>query len=150
MRQVGPREYALPLVSCACGSLRRAARAATHLYDQELRGTGINTAQFGLLQALAKAGPVTQGRLGSLLALDSTTLSRTLRPLEAKRWIRCEPGKDRRERQLELTGAGRSQLDRATPPWQRAQRRLKERFGSERWEGLLAELAAVAVAAREA
>jgi len=150
VRQAGPGEHALPLVSCACGSLRRAARAATHLYDQELRGTGINTAQFGLLQALAKAGPVTQGRLGSLLALDSTTLSRTLRPLEAKRWIRCEPGKDRRERQLELTGAGRSQLDRATPPWQRAQRRLKERFGSERWEGLLAELAAVAVAAREA
>jgi len=140
----------LPVASCACGSLRRAARAATHLYDQELRDTGINTAQFTLLQTLAKAGPITQGRLGRLLALDSTTLSRTLRPLEAKRWIRCEPGKDRRERQLELTGAGRSQLDRATPAWQRAQRRLKDRFGPERWEGLLAELAALATAARAA
>ncbi len=148
--ETGPGEYALPLVSCACASLRRAARAATRLYDQELRGTGINTAQFSLLNALAKAGPLTQGRLGSLLALDSTTLSRTLRPLEAKRWIRCEPGKDRRERQLELTGAGRSQLDRATPAWQRAQRRLKDRFGPERWEGLLAELEALATAARAA
>jgi DNA-binding MarR family transcriptional regulator len=85
-----------------------------------------------------------------LLALDSTTLSRTLRPLEAKRWIRCEPGKDRRERQLELTGAGRSQLDRTTPAWERVQRRLKERLGGERWEALLAELAAVAGVAREA
>ena len=150
VREAGPGEYALPLVSCACGSLRRAARAATRLYDQELRGTGINIAQFNLLSALAKAGPLTQGRLGSLLALDSTTLSRTLRPLEAKRWIRCEPGEDRRQRQLELTGAGRSQLDRATPAWQRAQRRLRDRFGRERWEGLLAELAAVAEAAREA
>src|SRR5713101_2765939 len=148
--ETGLVEYALPLVSCACASLRRAARAAARLYDQELRGTGINTAQFSLLNALAKAGPLTQGRLGSLLALDSTTLSRTLRPLEAKRWIRCEPGKDRRERQLELTGAGRSQLDRATPAWQRAQRRLKDRFGPERWEGLLAELAALATAARAA
>lgn len=135
---------------CACGSLRRAARAATQLYDRELRGTGINTAQFGLLSALAHVGPVTQGRLGRLLALDSTTLSRTLRPLEAKRWIRREPGKDRRERQLELTGAGRSQLERATPGWERAQRRLRDRFGRDRWEALLAELAAVAGAALEA
>jgi len=150
MRQVGHGEDALPLLPCACGSLRRAARATTQLFDRELRSTGIKTPQFGLMQALAHVGPVTQGRLGRLLALDSTTLSRTLRPLEAKRWIRCTPGKDRRERRLELTAAGRSQLDRATPAWERVQRRLKDRLGSERWEGLLAELAAVAGVAHDA
>jgi len=110
----------------------------------------MNTAQFGLLQALAHVGPVTQGRLGRLLALDSTTLSRTLRPLEAKRWIRCERGKDRRERRLALTGAGRSQIDRAKPAWERAQRRLKDGLGRERWEALLAELSALAGVARDA
>jgi len=139
-----PSEHALPLLPCACANLRRAARATTQLYDRALRSTGINTAQFTLLQALASAGSITQGRLGRLLALDSTTLSRTLRPLEAKRWIRCEPGKDRRERQLELTASGRSQIDRAKPAWERAQRRLKERIGSERLEGLLRELSVLA------
>jgi DNA-binding MarR family transcriptional regulator len=143
-------EHALPVLPCACAALRRAARATTQLYDRELRGAGMGTAQFGLLQALARVGPVTQGRLGQLLALDSTTLSRTLRPLEARRWIRSERGKDRRERQLELTAAGRAQLERARPDWERAQRRLKQRVGSERWEALLAELSALAGVARSA
>lgn len=149
MRQVGHGEDALPRLPCACANLRRAARATTQLYDRELRGTGMNTAQFTLLQTLASAGPVTQGRLGRLLALDSTTLSRTLRPLEAKRWIRCEAGKDRRERRLVLTGAGRSQIDRALPAWECAQRRLKGRLGEQRWEALLAELSTLAGVARD-
>ena len=122
----------------------------SQLYDRELRETGLNLAQFTLLQALATAGPLTQGRFGRLLALDSTTLSRTLRPLEARRWIRCEAGRDRRERRLELTGAGRAQLDRARPAWERAQKRLRDRIGATRWEGLLHELAALAGVAREA
>jgi DNA-binding MarR family transcriptional regulator len=145
-----PGEQSLPRLPCACANIRRAARATTQLYDRALREAGLNTAQFTLLQTLATAGRVTQGRVGRVLALDSTTLSRTLRPLEAKRWIRCEPGKDRRERQLELTAAGRAQLDRATPAWERAQRRLRDRIGSGRWEALLSELSALAGAARGA
>ncbi len=142
-----PHADAVPVLPCACASLRRAARAATQLYDSELRGAGLNTAQFTLLQALASAGPVSQGRLGGLLAIDSTTLSRTLRPLEANRWIRCDPGKDRRERQIELSGAGRAQLARATPAWERAQRRLRSRLGEDRWATLLADLSTAAGAA---
>ena len=106
--------------------------------------------QFTLLQVLATVGPVTQGRLGRMLALDSTTLSRTLRPLESKRWIRCDPGEDRRERRLELTGAGKTQLEKAKPAWERAQARLKRRLGGERWESLLHELALLAGAGRDA
>jgi len=149
MRHGDPREHALPALPCACANLRRAARAVTQLYDRELQGTGLNTAQFTLLQTLARVAPVTQGRLGRLLALDSTTLSRTLRPLEAKRWIRREAGKDRRERQMALTGEGRSRLGRAQPPWERAQRRLQTRLGKERLAALVAELSTLAGVAQE-
>lgn len=139
------------MLPCACATLRRAARAVTQLYDGELRSTGLNTAQFTLLQALASTGTVSQGRLGRLLALDSTTLSRTLRPLEAKRWIRCEPSEeDRRERQIELTRAGRTELARVTAAWERAQQRLRSRLGDNRWEALLADLSLVAGVARRA
>jgi DNA-binding MarR family transcriptional regulator len=110
----------------------------------------MNIAQFTLLHALARVGPITQGRFGRLLALDSTTLTRTLRPLEAKRWLRCEAGKDRRERKLELTAAGRSQLERATPGWERAQQRLRTQLGEERWEAMLTGLSMLARAARDA
>src|SRR5712692_7104753 len=140
MSRPDPRERALPLLPCGCASLRRAARATTQFYERELRDSGLNVAQFTLLQALATAAPIIQGRLARMLALDSTTLSRTLRPLEKRRWIRCEPGKDRRERRLSLTGSGRSQLDRAMPAWGRAQRLLKSRIGAPRLEALLSEL----------
>ena len=143
-------EHALPVMPCACGSVRRAARATTQLYDRALRPSGLNTAQFTLLQTLEQAGPLTQGRLGDVLALDSTTLSRTLRPLEARRWVRSERGEDRRERSISLTMPGRAQLERARPAWERAQRRLKSRIGAERWDDLLRELATLAGVAREA
>lgn len=151
MRRTAAHADALPLLPCACANLRRAARAVTQLYDLELRPSGLNTAQFTLLQALAAAGPVNQGRLGELLAIDSTTLSRTLRPLEAQRWILCNPGEtDRRERQLELTSTGRKKLAQASTAWKRAQQRLRSRLGEERWAALLTDLSTVAGVARRA
>ncbi|SRR6266581_3887343 len=145
-----PGGHALPRLPCACAVFRRASRAITRVYERQLRGSGLNIAQFTLLQALAHVGPITQGRLGRLLALDSTTLSRTLRPLEAKRWLRSESGTDRRERRLELTAGGRSQLERTTQSWERAQKDLKARLGGERWERLLSELSMLAGVVGEA
>jgi DNA-binding MarR family transcriptional regulator len=140
----GRVEGALPILPCGCASLRRASRAVTQLYDTELRGTGLNTPQFTLLQVLARAGRVGQGQLGRMLVLDSTTLSRTLRPLEERKWIHVRPGADRRERQIELTAVGRSQLERATRAWDRGQRRLIARFGRRRWAAFQGELARIA------
>jgi DNA-binding MarR family transcriptional regulator len=145
-----PSDDGLPQLPCVCATLRRAARAVTQLYERQLRGTGLTGPQFTLLQVLSKIGPVTQGRLGRVLALDSTTLSRTLRPLEAKRWILCDPGSDRRERRLELTPAGRSHLQKAVPAWERAQRRLRARLGGQRWQVLLTELSTLAGVAQDA
>ncbi len=122
----------------------------TQLYERELRKLDLTTAQLTLLQVLARTGPVTQGQLGRALALDSTTLSRTLRPLEAKRWILSETGQDRRERSIELTKTGRGQLERATPAWERAQQRLKAKVGAARFAALLADLSMLAAAARQA
>jgi len=105
--------------------------------------------QFTLLQTLALMGTVTQGGFGHVLALDSTTLSRTLRPLERKGWIRTRLGKDRRERRIELTTEGRAKLARATPAWARAQRRVLAQIGRERLDGLIAELTAIAALTRD-
>lgn len=133
-------------LGCACADLRRATRAVTQLYDAALRPEGLRTTQFTLLQVLARAGAVTQGTLADILATNSTTLSRTLRPLEAARWIRSFSGGDRRERYLELTPAGQRVLARATPAWEAVQRRLRERLGERRWRAL-EELTTSAVAA---
>ena len=95
----------LPVLPCACASLRRASRAITQAYDRELRPTGLSTAQFTLLYVLNRVGEMTQGQLGGILALDITTLSRTLRPLEDEGWLECTTGGDRRERYWRITSA---------------------------------------------
>lgn len=126
-----------PPLPCICANMRRATRAITQLYDAALRPRGLRITQFTLLQVLQRiATPMTQGALGEVLALDSTSLSRTLRPLQQAGWIRRVTGGDARERRIELTPLGRRVLDKATPAWERVQRRLKADLGHRAWAAL--------------
>jgi DNA-binding MarR family transcriptional regulator len=147
--KLGPSS-SLPSLPCACSTLRRAARAVTQLYDQELRSTGLRATQFTLLMALSHRNDITQGELSNLLALDSTTLTRMLRLLEKDGWIRSIPGDDRRERHLSLTAAGKRKLQEARRHWQKAQARLHASLGGGEWERLQATLDSITAAAREA
>jgi len=140
----------LPRLACACASLRRTARVVTQLYDTELQGTGLRVTQFTLLQALEQMGAGSQGALGRLLALDATTLSRTLPPLERAGWIHAVRGKDRREVRWSLTPAGRRRLASALPAWERAQERLRTRLPARHWKMLFEDLGVVGAAARGA
>lgn len=144
------REHpALPPLVCACASLRRAARAVTQAYNAELRDSGMNPTQFTLLQFLSRFGEVSQGQLGELLAIDTTTLTRTLEPLRRSAWIRGRAGEDRRERLWSLTPAGERQRAQTAPRWEAAQARLRARLGAGRFQSLLSELAVVAEAVRD-
>jgi DNA-binding MarR family transcriptional regulator len=134
----------LPVLPCACANLRRAARAVTRLYDRELRKIGLEPTQYSLLMALNIKGETTQGELGTLLALDSTTLTRMLGLLIKRGWIAARQGEDRRQRLLQLTGSGQQKLEQAQPYWERAQEQLKLRLGEPSWSqmaGLLTEVA---------
>lgn len=127
------RQVRLP---CACAALRRAARAVTQLYDRELRPAGLRVTQFSLLQALEGLGEAPQGRLGEVLAIDSTTLTRSLRPLIRRGWVVVTRGEDRRERRLRLSEDGRLYLKAVQPNWHRAQTLLQEALGDEDWAEL--------------
>lgn len=136
-------EPTLPVLPCTCANLRRAARAVTRMYNQELRATGLELTQFTLLMALNITGETTQGDLGKLLALDTTSLTRMLRLLTKRRWIGVKEGDDRRQRLLQLTPSGREKLERSRPHWERAQRRLQRDLGEPSWSQmgrLLAEV----------
>ncbi len=127
-----PKE--LPRLPCASTNLRRAARAVSQLYEEELRGSGLRGTQFSLLQALQIAGSLTQGELGALLCIDSTTLSRSLRPLVKNGWIAERHGSDKRERVLSLSASGTRKVEQVVPHWQRAQRRFKRAIGGNTGE----------------
>ena len=78
---------------CMCGSFRRTSRALTQLYDQALRPLSRSPTQLTILQVLSRAGEVSQGHLGEMLAMDSTSLTRTLAIMVGPRWITERRGK---------------------------------------------------------
>lgn len=129
-----PATFALP---CLCASFRRASRALTQHYDRTLRPLGLRGTQFTLLQALSLAGEVSQGTLGEILAVDSTTLTRTLAIMRRRGWIASRSGKDRRQRWLSLSKAGRAEYQRVLPSWEKVQRELRARLGDKQWNKLL-------------
>lgn len=125
---------------CACFNVRKTARVITQLYDEALRSTGIRVTQFSILMVTRGLESATLTRLAKIMAMDRTTLTRNLRPLEQQGLLRIEEGADRRERQVSLTTRGQQILTKAIPLWERAQVRLAEGFGLERLQYLFSEL----------
>jgi len=119
-----------------CGSFRRTSRALTQFYDHALRPSGLRATQFTILQVFSVAGEVSQGQLGEMLAMDSTTLTRTLEIMSRHGWIAERRGEDRRERWLSLSKAGEAQLNRALHAWNKVQSRLRRELGEQSWKHL--------------
>jgi DNA-binding MarR family transcriptional regulator len=126
----------LPMLPCMCGNFRRTARTLTQLYENVLRPLGLRATQFTILQVLSRAGEVSQRQLGEMLAMDSTSLTRTLAIMRRQGWIAERAGKDRRERLLRLSSAGKRQLERVSPAWEKVQSRLRHQLGEQAWNRL--------------
>ena len=144
----GRAELAEVAAGCACRNLRRTARAVTQLYDKTLRPSGLRITQFTLLVAVGLSEPVPITRLADALDLDRTTLARDLKPLTEHGLVQIAAGEDRRMRVVRLTSQGRQAVGRAYPLWQRAQARIVEGSGPDRWQAVasgLEEVAALAV-----
>ena len=133
----------LPALPCACANLRRAARAVTRLYNQELLSDGIEITQFTLLMALNQVDEISQGELGELLALDSTSLTRMLKLLKDHGWVQAKEGDDRRFRFFRLTKAGREKFQQCAPHWKHAEGQLRDALGEKKMRELGAVLAEV-------
>jgi len=149
-RDIDPRLCATVAESCTASHLRRASRAVSNLFDAEMRRTGLRTSQFSLLVALELAGEATVSGLAELLALDRTTMTRNLGPLERQGLVASVAGDDRRNRLLRLTEKGRKALAQALPIWERVQAGVVRALGEARWKGLLQGLKATVSMARSA
>jgi DNA-binding MarR family transcriptional regulator len=104
--------------TCLCLHVQRAARALARRFDEALRPVGLTSGQFSLLNALNRPEPPAIGPVARLLAMDRTTLTAALRPLERDSLvvIATDPN-DRRSRLLRLTDEGQRVLASAVPIW---------------------------------
>ncbi len=128
---------ATPALPCMCASLRRASRAITQLYEQAVGPAGLTATQFTILQTLSLAGEVTQGELARILAMDSTTLTRTLAGMSRSGWITKRRGKDRREWRMQLSTVGKTLFKQALPHWEKAQTQLRRQLGDRLSDDLM-------------
>jgi DNA-binding MarR family transcriptional regulator len=104
---------------CLCLHVQRAARSLARRFDEALRPFGLTNGQFSFLMSLNRPVPPPMGPVASLLAMDRTTLTAALKPLERRGLVTISPDPaDRRSRILQLTSEGQELLASAVPVWE--------------------------------
>ena len=130
--------------TCLCFHVQRAARALARRYDDALRPIGLTSFQFSLLMSLNRPEPPGMAQVAELLAMDRTTLTANLKPLERRGLVNVLTDQaDKRRRMLVLTVPGRSTLAAATPIWHRTHRELEEMLGNSDADRLRDDLRAL-------
>jgi DNA-binding MarR family transcriptional regulator len=140
-----------PLSPCVCSTLRMVSRAVTQLYDDILRPSGLRVTQFSILATIARRGAANLRELEASLAIDQTTLTRSLGLLERDGVIERASHPDGRIKAMRLTAKGRRALEVARPLWVRAQDKVLRELGAKAWASAqrrLAHLLHVAVEKR--
>ena len=110
---------------CLCLAAQRAARALARRFDEALRPAGITSGQFSLLMSLNQPQAPSIGEVADLLAMDRTTLTANLKPLERRGLVETsiDPD-DRRARLVSLSRSGRTVLQSALPIWRRTHKEI--------------------------
>lgn len=130
-------------LACACANLRSTTRLVTQFYDGFLQPSGLQTSQYSLLTRLARFEAISLSQFAQVMVMDRTTLTRNLEPLIRRGLVARVQGQDQRMRMIQITPQGRDLQATARPLWEQAQARIVGAFGSERFQALIGELAAV-------
>ncbi|HVC59219.1 MAG TPA: MarR family winged helix-turn-helix transcriptional regulator [Acetobacteraceae bacterium] len=129
--------------TCLCLRTQRAARALARRFDEALRPVHLTSGQFSLLMSLNRPAPPRIGEVAALLAMDRTTLTANLKPLQRRGLLRVTiDDADKRSRRLVLDPAGRAALAAAMPLWQQTEATIERLVGDA--DRLRADLQAMA------
>ena len=130
--------------ACLCLHLQRAARALARRYDEALRPVGLTSGQFSLLMALNRPKAPTISQVSSFLAMDRTTLTAALKPLQRRGLATVAVDEaDKRSRRLALTDAGRGLLAAAVPIWEKTHEEVEALVSGPNPDALRAALRAL-------
>ncbi len=122
------KPVALPR-GCTNFKLRQLLRRVSLVYDHAMAECGLKITQYSLLTHIEKLGPITQSDLARAMGMDSSTLSRNLRPLQSAGWVAVQAGDDARSHALSLTASGRKKRTQAQGLWKQAQLQLNDTVG---------------------
>ncbi len=127
--------------NCMCLSVQRAARALGRRFDEVMRPFGLTNGQFSLLMSLNRPQPANLSSVASLLAMDRTTLTAALKPLERRGLVKIETDPaDKRSRLMTLTPTGMTLLSDVLPIWKTTHKELEALLGGDEHDRLLQNL----------
>jgi DNA-binding MarR family transcriptional regulator len=130
--------------TCLCLHAQRVARALARRFDEVLRPVGLTNGQFSLLMSLNRPVPAGMASVANLLAMDRTTLTAALKPLERRGLLTVSPDpEDKRAKRLTLTDAGRIVLASAVPIWKETHAAIEALLGSSDPDRLRADMKAL-------
>jgi DNA-binding MarR family transcriptional regulator len=113
--------------TCICYNLQRAARYYARRHDEALRPAGLTNGQFAAMMMMMRPQAPTITALAGEMAMDRTTLTALIKPLERRRLVKATVDiEDRRQRRLALTAEGRRVLEQALPLWQSVQQQARK------------------------
>jgi DNA-binding MarR family transcriptional regulator len=129
---------------CLCLHMQRAARNLARIFDEALRPLDLTNGQFSLLMSLNRPQPPAMKDVSSLLAMDRTTLTAALKPLERRNLVAIEQDPDdKRSRLLRLTPDGHRLLADAFPIWQQTHAEVEAPFAAGEVDQLRQQLRAL-------
>jgi DNA-binding MarR family transcriptional regulator len=130
--------------NCLCLHLQRAARAVARRFDQAFRPLDLTSGQFSLMMSLNSLDAPSIGYVSALLAMDRTTLTANLKPLERRGLVSVRVDEvDRRSRRVNLTPAGRALLAAALPIWRETHAAVESLIGMSDPDRLRTDLRAL-------
>lgn len=135
--QLTTNQLKVMLDSCACLSVKKAARTLTNLYDREFTRVGINSGQYAILLNIILLKSPTLNVLAEELNLKSSTMSRALSPLERDGLITMTAGLDKRTRCVRVTEKGGEIIKSCIPLWDKVQSRVRDDMGNDSFGVLL-------------
>jgi DNA-binding MarR family transcriptional regulator len=109
---------------CIAFRVRALNRVITNLYDAALAPFNLTVNQATMLIMLALVGEATPGRIGQVLIMEKSTISRNLDRMKKQGWV-ASTG-----RAVQVTPAGRTLLAAFHPSWEAAQQQAAELLGS--------------------
>ena len=74
--------------ACVCANLRKASRLISQTYDEFFRPSGLKATQFALLMTVRGFGRATVSKLANWAIMDRTTVTRNLKLLEKKEFVK--------------------------------------------------------------
>lgn len=130
--------------TCICLHTQRAARALARRFDMALAPVNLTHGQFSILVSLNRPVAPAIGAVAGVLAMDRTTLTANLKPLERRGLVKVAVDRhDKRSRLLVLTAAGKRLLAKAVPVWRLAHSDVDRRFAKPDRNALRAGLLAL-------